>query len=140
MCPARMQYEEVVSYSQAHLRLKTDRGRADQYECVTCGGNAREWAYMGGCPNELRDRVGKPYSLDQSKYEPMCVSCHRRHDRALADGRSVNECPRGHEWNEENTGVRRKRGPGVGLRFCRACHRENSRNRDRRREARNVCR
>jgi hypothetical protein len=122
----RHEYLPAVTYSQAHLRLKTDRGRADNYSCVRCQGQAQEWAYMGGCPNELIG-LEKKYSLDQSRYDPMCVPCHRRHDRALADGRSTNVCPRGHEWNTANTGLRKKRGPGVGLRFCKACHRENSR-------------
>lgn len=127
MMPHRMEYQGHVSYEQAHLRLKTDRGRPSRYECVSCGDAAQEWAYTGGCPSEQTDRKGRAYSLDQTRYEPMCVSCHRRLDRALRDGRPVNLCPRGHEWTEENTGIRIKRGPGVGLRFCRACHRENSR-------------
>jgi hypothetical protein len=124
--PARGQYSDVVSYSQAHLRLKTDRGRADQYECISCGGQAREWAYMGDGSDALTDDLGRLYSTDQTAYEPMCVACHRRHDRAVADGRPIDECPRGHKWDEANTGIRRSRSKGVGLRFCRACHRENA--------------
>lgn len=137
--PRHGNYREHVSYSQAHLRLKVNRGRADQYECTSCSGPAREWAYMGGDPGELREPGDtRWYSLDQSRYSPMCVPCHRRHDRARADGRSISVCPRGHEWNVENTGVRKKRGPGVGLRFCRACHRENSRNRSSRTRTQGV--
>lgn len=127
MSPRRAEYQEKVSYSQAHLRLKKDRGPAARHLCVTCGSQAREWAYKGGCPNELFD-LGKHYSTDQSRYEPMCVPCHRRHDRALADGRSPDFCPHGHEWSVENTGIRRSRkGRNAGLRFCKACHRERSR-------------
>jgi hypothetical protein len=103
------------------------------YQCSSCGKQAQEWAYTGGCPAELID-LGKRYSTDQSRYTPMCVSCHRRHDRALADGRSINLCPRGHEWNNENTGIRKSRAASTGLRFCKACHRENSRTR----RARNI--
>lgn len=121
--PARLDYQPVVGYEQARLRLKTDRGRPSRYACTSCGGPAREWAYMGGCPNELTD--GRPYSLDQSRYEPMCVSCHRRQDEATRDGRTIDVCPRGHSW-AENTGIRIKRGPTTGLRFCKACHRENT--------------
>lgn len=124
MSPARMAYRPVVGYDQAHLRIKKDRGRPSWYACVSCGQQAEEWAYMGGCPNELIEEH-KRYSLDQSRYKPMCIVCHRRHDRAAADGRSSDVCPRGHSW-AENTGVRVKRAPGVGLRFCKACHRENA--------------
>lgn len=126
MAPTRQAYRENVSYSQAHLRLKKDRGRPDGFACSQCGDRAREWAYMGGDPEELSEH-GRRYSLDQSRYSPLCVSCHRRHDRALADGRSTDVCPRGHVWTPENTGVRIKRSRSVGLRFCKACHRENSR-------------
>jgi hypothetical protein len=127
MSPARGDYRLQVSYAQAHLRLKIDRGRPVMHSCVTCGTTAREWAYVGGDPNELVEN-GKQYSLDQERYAPMCYPCHRRLDRARADGRSVDVCPRGHSW-AENTGVRRSRGPSTGLRFCKACHRENDRTR-----------
>lgn len=127
MSPARGDRRPVVTYSHAHLRLKWDRGRPDTFACVECGETAREWAYLGSDPNELTDpKKGRVYSLDQRRYAPMCVSCHRRHDRALADGRSPDVCPRGHSWAEEG-GVRVKRGPNTGLRFCRACQRENNR-------------
>lgn len=125
MSPARGDYTPVVSYAQAHLRLKKDRGRPDRLACISCGKQAREWAYMGGDPDELTED-GKAYSLDQSRYEPMCFPCHRRHDRARADGRSVDVCPKGHLW-AENEGIRVKRAANTGLRFCKACHRENTR-------------
>lgn len=128
MSPRRHDYRPAVSYTQAHLRLKTDRGRADAFNCVNCGGAAREWAYMGGCPDELTADNGVKYSLDQTRYEPMCTPCHRRHDRAVADGRSTDVCPSGHPWNEENTGIRIKRSSATtGLRFCRACNRAHAR-------------
>jgi len=134
----RGEYREVVSYSQAHLRLKTDRGRADRYACA-CGSRAREWAYTGGDPDELTDGAGRRYSLDQDRYEPMCVPCHRRLDRALADGRSLEVCPSGHQWTPENTGIRIRRARSTGLRYCRACHRETARQwRQANRERRNA--
>lgn len=121
----RGQYAPAVSYSQAHLRLKADRGPARTHACSSCGKVAREWAYMGGDPAELVGDDGRRYSLDQSLYTPMCFPCHRRHDRAVADGRTVDVCPRGHSW-AENTGIRRSRTQSTGLRFCKACHRENA--------------
>ena len=125
MSPARLDYRPVVSYAQVHLRLKTDRGRPSRFACLACGGPAREWAYMGGDPAELSEH-GTKFSLDQDRYESMCTACHRRHDRALADGRSVDVCSNGHPWSE-NTGIRVKRSPNTGLRFCRACNRESAR-------------
>jgi hypothetical protein len=125
MSPVRGDYRQAVSYAQAHLRLKVDRGRPVAFACVTCGDTAREWAYVGGDPDELIER-GRAYSLDQSRYVPMCFPCHRRHDRARADGRTTDVCPRGHSW-AENTGVRRKRAPTTGLRWCLACNRERTR-------------
>lgn len=118
----RLAYASVVSYSQAHLRLKVDRGRPDQHVCP-CGAVAREWAYMGGDPDELNED-GKRYSLDQKRYTALCVSCHRRRDRAEADGRSMDVCPKGHPWTPENTGARND---GSGLRYCRPCSREKAR-------------
>lgn len=118
--------QRTVSYEQAHLRLKVDRGRPDSMACVNCGDTARHWAYLGGDADELRSPEGRLYSLDQDRYAPMCVPCHFRKDRADADGRPVDVCPRGHEWNEANTGIRRKRSPSTGLRFCRACNRQHT--------------
>lgn len=130
---------DSVSYSQAHLRLKVDRGPASRFICRECSGPAAEWAYMGGDPDEF-EWDGKKYSVDQSRYEPMCVRCHRRHDRALADGRSIDVCPQGHPWSEHE-GLRVKRGARTGLRFCRACNRENTRRwRDANRERINASR
>lgn len=126
MSPSRMQYRAEVSYSQAHLRLKTDRGRPNLLNCVSCKGPANEWAYMGGDPDELTNSRGMKYSLNQDLYEPMCIACHRRHDRALSDGRSIEVCANGHLW-KENLGVRIKRVARTGLRFCKACNRENTR-------------
>lgn len=116
----------VVSYEQAHLRLKLWRGRPDSMLCIKCSETARHWAYMGGDPKELlRDRKGRAYSLDLDRYEPMCVPCHLRKDRADADGRSEDVCPRGHAW-AENESIRIKRTRTTGLRFCLSCNRENS--------------
>lgn len=116
----------TVSYSQAHLRLKLDRGRPSLFACISCGEGAHEWSYMGGDANELTNSRGMAYSLNQDLYEPMCVACHRRQDRALADGRLLDVCPSGHPW-KENTGIRIKRTKYTGLRFCKACNRANTR-------------
>lgn len=85
------------SYTGMHKRLFYDKGRASAHSCVDCGGRAHEWSYDGGCPNELYDVIEKrpiAYSVDQSRYSPRCVKCHRNRDASLdrdrgADGRFV---------------------------------------------------
>ena len=116
----------IVSYSQAHLRLKIDRGRPSLYECISCGECAHEWSYMGGDASELTNSRGMAYSLKQNLYQPMCVTCHRRQDRALIDGRPIAVCPSGHLW-AENLGIRIKRTARTGIRFCKACNRNRTR-------------
>lgn len=112
----------LVSYSQAHLRVKVERGRAAGFDCIACGGGAQEWAYQGGDLAEVTDDLGRTYSLTSRYYAPMCVTCHRRMDRAKADGRPITVCAGGHEWNEANTGRRRN----GGRRWCRVCSRERT--------------
>ena len=73
----------IPTYEGMHKRLMYDRGKASAYKCVDCGETAREWSYDGGCPNELRsEKEGRilVYSVDQKRYSPRCVSCHRRKD------------------------------------------------------------
>lgn len=58
------------SYGLAHSRLLQERGRADDYPCAVCGKDTgrREWAFD--------EPVG--WSMDLTRYAPMCVECHRR--------------------------------------------------------------
>lgn len=80
----------VPTYEGMHKRLMYDRGKASAHKCVDCGKTAREWSYDGGCPNELRSEVGKytlAYSVDQKRYSPRCVSCHRRKDGIITRAR-----------------------------------------------------
>jgi hypothetical protein len=71
----------VVGYGAAHDRLRNDRGAASLHRCAGCGSPADEWAYRGGDPDELlNERIGRPYSLDQDRYSPLCRPCHRRRD------------------------------------------------------------
>ena len=77
---------DAPSYDGMHKRLFYDRGKARDYSCVDCGGQADEWSYDGGCPNELYEvKVLRPiaYSVDQSRYSPRCRPCHRPRDESL---------------------------------------------------------
>lgn len=74
---------ETPGYGSLHTRIQRDRGRADDHACVDCGQQAEQWSYDHTDPNELmhfRDGGEYPYSLDINRYEPRCISCHRRFD------------------------------------------------------------
>lgn len=85
---------ETPTYSTVHTRLTRWRGKAKDFECVDCGGTAKEWSLnndaqhtvvgiasiKNGVPYESR------YSYDINDYSPRCGDCHLEHD-----GKSVNE-------------------------------------------------
>lgn len=73
-----------ITYTQAHRRVRRQRGVPAEHECADCGTTAEEWSYTGGCPNELTaPKWGVKYSPDPSRYEPRCVRCHRKRDVQL---------------------------------------------------------
>jgi len=82
--PQRGPRRHKVTYQSAHRRVEDARGRASEHTCQTCGGPAREWAYDHKDKAAVVCPIGRPYSLDIARYVPMCVSCHRRFDRAVA--------------------------------------------------------
>lgn len=65
-----------AGYQATHLRL----GAAAEHSCVDCGGNAQEWSYEGGCPDEKRGKSGSPYCTHADHYQPRCTKCHRAYD------------------------------------------------------------
>jgi len=67
-----------ATYAAVHLRLRRQRGRADQHSCVDCGKRAAHWSY----PHTTPTPGPMPYSVNLSDYEPRCASCHRRLDNA----------------------------------------------------------
>lgn len=70
-------------YACVHKRLARSRGKASEFDCVSCNGNAHEWAYAGGCPNEQVQEIRGicvRFSSDHSYYVPMCRKCHRAMD------------------------------------------------------------
>lgn len=59
-----------TEYHAVHLRIRTARGRAAEYECVRCPRQAQEWA-----------RVHTESGLDLwADYVPLCRWCHRKYD------------------------------------------------------------
>ena len=77
-----MSYRPVPkTYRQIHLLLKETRGPARDYDCVSCGKPAAEWAYQYEGEQELRDENGHwAHSLNPDDYLPMCLFCHRQLD------------------------------------------------------------
>jgi len=71
----------VVSYSGAHQRTVSTRGKASKQTCP-CGAPAEQWAYNHSDPDE-RSAVGRgAYSLDPQHYVAMCGPCHAQLDAA----------------------------------------------------------
>lgn len=70
-----------VGYRAVHERVRRHRGPASANPCAHCGAPARHWAYDHTDPDELTASEG-PYSTDESKYIPLCVSCHKYFDLA----------------------------------------------------------
>lgn len=118
----------VPTYGAVHARIHVQNGPAAAYKCAECGEKAREWAYDGTDPNELRGDAGHGYALkyseDLTRYRPMCRKCHHREDSRL----KRTTCPAGHEYSY--TYIQPN---GAKARVCRKCVADNQR---RRREGR----
>lgn len=71
----------TATYRSAHTWVAKDRGKAAGYDCAHCDGQAKQWAYDHGDPAELLSSEGYPYSLDTSRYIPLCLPCHVAFDQ-----------------------------------------------------------
>lgn len=78
--------DDALTYRAAHKRLDRVRGKASSHACVDCGGQAAQWSYVGGQPDERRSPKGFPYSANPEAYVPRCVSCHKRLDDPVPIG------------------------------------------------------
>src|SRR5215467_10630314 len=75
-------------YWRRHRRVVRHRGRARNYACADCGGQAREWATIHGRDGESPD-----------DYRPLCNRCHfwydgktlQRRGEQSSNGRLTNE-------------------------------------------------
>lgn len=75
--PDNPMWQESPSYSAWHQRLNKAKGPASQHQCSQgCGSEASQWAYVGDRDPEER----MPFETDLTKYEPMCVPCHKSRD------------------------------------------------------------
>ena len=77
---ASLPRKALVSYTGAHERCRSRRGRAQEFACVTCGEGARHWSYNHDDPSELISPEGWPYSQSPEHYSPRCSPCHRQFD------------------------------------------------------------
>ena len=74
---------DSVGYSGAHDRVRSARGRVQQYACVDCGDQAKHWSYDHADPDERHEMVSGSlvaYSVKPEHYHPRCVPCHKRFD------------------------------------------------------------
>jgi hypothetical protein len=131
--PAPVDWWKRVTYWGAHTRNIAAFGKASAHACVSCGGQAAEWAYDGTDPTEIVENVrfqGRTYPTPFSRfpefYMPMCTGCHRALDAGARSARRT-ECVRGHALTPENTYCP----PGRGGRDCRTCRRDSARERAR---------
>ena len=72
-----------VGYAGAHDRVRTRRGKVQQYACIDCGGQAKHWSYDHEDPDEKRGveyGLLVAYSIKVEHYHPRCVPCHKRFD------------------------------------------------------------
>ena len=86
---------DEVGYYGAHARVQKVKGKASEHTCVECGSPAAQWAYTHECGSEKwvsRHRNGNlveiAYSTDPAMYQPMCVPCHTKMDKAVAAERA----------------------------------------------------
>jgi hypothetical protein len=78
---------------------------------------ADEWALSGDDPADLTaPGTGFRYSIDLTRYRPLCRSCHRRLDNW--DAKTV--CRHGHVITPETTYTI----PSTGGRVCLTCKRD----------------
>ena len=122
---------DKLSYRAAHARVTALWGKARSYPCVACARPAREWAYDGTDPAELRGTIrvrGEEYPVSYSVcpefYMPMCLGCHRKMDGGARSSRRTH-CKEGHEFTTENTYWK----PDRTERACRECRAANARRR-----------
>ena len=80
-----------VSYQYAHKKIRRARGKATEFDCVSCGRPASQWAYRGGSEFEqseertvISNKTRLPitylakWSPDVFAYDPKCGPCNAK--------------------------------------------------------------
>jgi hypothetical protein len=91
---------ERPSYDVWHNRVKKARGRASDYRCIDCGGQAEDWSTADPSSNDVWVR-----------FQPRCRKCHRRYDGAIGEG-----SPRAKLTAEKVRRLRARRADGLTYR------------------------
>lgn len=69
-----------VTYKGVHRRLTRTRGKASGQTCAHCQAAAKHWAYDHTDDAERISPLGYLFSLDLTRYIPLCYLCHKRFD------------------------------------------------------------
>jgi hypothetical protein len=77
---------DAAGYLGVHHRLRKVRGYAGEHPCQHCEDRADQWAYDHTDRDERQDPRRGPYSLDLTRYIPLCISCHKKFDLAWRNG------------------------------------------------------
>lgn len=79
----------AVTYTAAHKRVTNARGRAVDHKCAGCPAQAEHWSYDHSDLNESFDDRGIAFSVDVSRYRPLCVPCHKKFDMSRFPSRGM---------------------------------------------------
>lgn len=108
-----------------HLCRNRSCVNPDHLEPVTHKENVRRGAGGWNTASKMSCPQGHPYAgenLMTSQGHRYCRTCARkrgRESRTHIPRKEITHCPQGHEYNQENTGIKKN-----GHRWCRACNKE----------------
>lgn len=84
---ARKNIKDIPGYFGLHHRITLAKGGANNYKCVDCDRQAKQWSYDkldDSDYNAVVSLKGKAitvkYSLDLDHYQPRCTRCHLAYD------------------------------------------------------------
>jgi hypothetical protein len=79
--------QSYITNATAHQRIKSELGKASNYQCADCEEPALDWS-LNHDASETHIGVGvngfgRAFSLDIYSYEPRCRKCHMIYDGTL---------------------------------------------------------
>lgn len=90
------------SYEGMHHKVRREKGKATEHDCVDCGGPAHHWSLSAGAEEIIAQAAQnkdhrKKFSRNLDDYEARCRKCHSKYDLA-------NELLRGPMGNRSRIG------------------------------------